>query len=430
MEVLLGIVCCPSCHNRDLQLRQQSKQGCAIKLVFVCYQCEWTKSFWTSSKCINTKRSFDINKRIVYAMRSIGQGYNGMVRFFGLMNLQPPMARKNFNRIVNYLTKIVKEIAENSMKAASDDLKKDGTTDVSISSDGTWQKRGYTSLNGAVVCISMVSGRILDAHAMSRYCKICEYHQKLKATNPEKFGVLKANHSCRLNHTGSAGAMEVEGAKVIFSRSPEKHNLRYTEYFGDGDSKSFECVKDSYPGIEVVKHECVGHVQKRVGTRLRNLKKTVKGLGGAKRLTDAMVDRLQNYYGLAIRNNKNDLPKMQKAVYSVLFHCASSKDHEYHTAYCPPGNDTWCLFQKDKVNKTNEYKPGKGLPLDVIKHLKPIFTELGDNKLLSKCLHGLTQNPRLFDVSYFRKLLFNSNTKIAENSLSNFVYNIKCIQDF
>ena len=38
--------------------------------------------------------------------------------------------------------------------------------------------------------------------------------------------------------------------------------------------------------------------------------------------------------------------------------------------------------------------------------------------------------PRLFDVSYFRKLLFNSNTKIAENSLSNFVYNIKCIQDF
>ena len=46
--------------------------------------------------------------------------------------------------------------------------------------------------------------------------------------------------------------------------------------------------------------ECIGHVQKRVGTALRKLKKEKSGLGGKGELTDAMVDKLQNYYGIAI----------------------------------------------------------------------------------------------------------------------------------
>ena len=44
--------------------------------------------------------------------------------------------------------------------------------------------------------------------------------------------------------------------------------------------------------IEIIKLECVGHYQERVGTRLRNLKKKEKGLGGRCRLTDTTIDRL------------------------------------------------------------------------------------------------------------------------------------------
>ena len=51
------------------------------------------------------------------------------------------------------------------------------------------------------------------------------------------------------------------------------------------------------------KLECVGHYQKKVGTRLHNLKKKEKGLGGRVRLTDATIDRLQNFGGVAIRQN-------------------------------------------------------------------------------------------------------------------------------
>ena len=43
-----------------------------------------------------------------------------------------------------------------------------------------------------------------------------------------------------------------------------------------------------------MKRECVGHVQKRVGTALRKPKKDAPALGGKGKLTDAMIDKLQN----------------------------------------------------------------------------------------------------------------------------------------
>ena len=81
-----------------------------------------------------------------------------------------------------------------------------------------------------------------------------------------------------------APSMEPEGALRMFNQSVECNKLRYSEFFGDGDSKSYSTVKDVYEedNITVVKKECVGHVQKRLGTALRKLKKE-KGLGGKKK---------------------------------------------------------------------------------------------------------------------------------------------------
>ncbi|GFX90825.1 uncharacterized protein TNCV_3166561 [Trichonephila clavipes] len=65
--------------------------------------------------------------------------------------------------------------------------------------------------------------------------------------------------------------MEVAGALSIFQRS----NVRYTKYLGDGDSKAFtSIVQNKVYGdhCSVEKLECIGHVMKRMGTRLRRLK--------------------------------------------------------------------------------------------------------------------------------------------------------------
>ena len=57
---------------------------------------------------------------------------------------------------------------------------------------------------------------------------------------------------------------------------------------------------DPYPGFEIVKDECAGHIQKRVGSECRNLKKkwgsikmadgkTINGIG---RLTTAVINKI------------------------------------------------------------------------------------------------------------------------------------------
>ena len=105
-----------------------------------------------------------------------------------------------------------------------------------------------------------------------------------------------------------------------------------------------------------------------------------------------MIDRLQNYYGIAIRSNKNNLKGMQSTTKAVLFHVASNKDHNLHCPYCPLGPDSWCKYNQNRANGNNNYKPGPGLSISIVLKLRPIFEELSNEDLLKKCLHGMTQN--------------------------------------
>ena len=90
-----------------------------------------------------------------------------------------------------------------------------------------------------------------------------------------------------------------------------------------------------------------------MGKRLRTLRKTVKGLGGSGRLTDVMIDKIQNYYGIAIRGNTGkDCDTMKKAIWAAFFHVASSNDREWHD-HCQPGPDSWCKYQVDLGKQTS-----------------------------------------------------------------------------
>ena len=64
-------------------------------------------------------------------------------------------------------------------------------------------------------------------------------------------------------------------------------------------------------------------------------------------------------------------------IYAALFPVLSSVDYNYQT-HCLPGPDSWCMFQADLAKKTNLYRPGKGLPLDEIKQIRPIYISLSD----------------------------------------------------
>ena len=105
----------------------------------------------------------------------------------------------------------------------------------------------------------------------------------------------------------------------------------------------------------------------------RNLKKNVKNIGGKEKLTNNMIDRLQNYYGIAIRSNKGDLQSI--AVYASYLHVASSSKNNWHD-HCPDGPKSWCMYKKDTATGEPKYKSGPDLALNVICVIKPIFVSI------------------------------------------------------
>ncbi|GFX73895.1 uncharacterized protein TNCV_397061 [Trichonephila clavipes] len=162
-------------------------------------------------------------------------------------------------------------VACNTMKEAALEIRSNETdtefSQCGVSVDGTWQRRGYSSLNGCVSVISIGSGKVLDVEFMSKVCRLCNSKNKK----------LNNIHNCA-KHIGSSGAMEPLGVYRIFERSVEMRKLQYVNFFGDGDSKGYASVKDIYGKNTVAKYECIGHIQKRVGTKLRKLKSKRKDL--------------------------------------------------------------------------------------------------------------------------------------------------------
>ena len=101
------------------------------------------------------------------------------------------------------------------------------------------------------------------------------------------------------------------------------------------------------------------------------------------KLTITTIDKLQNYYGIAMRENANDFAGMQKAVRATLYHVASS-DVNHNNSQCSAGALSWCKFNKDKVTGETTRKHGPGLPVEVINMLSPMYKELSSEELLSK----------------------------------------------
>ncbi|GFW72786.1 uncharacterized protein TNCV_1266291 [Trichonephila clavipes] len=48
-----------------------------------------------------------------------------------------------------------------------------GVIDITVSYDGTWQKRGHSSLYGIGIVIDILTGLIIDYEILSKYCPEC-----------------------------------------------------------------------------------------------------------------------------------------------------------------------------------------------------------------------------------------------------------------
>ena len=258
-------------------------------------------------------RMLDINLRSVLASTSIGSGPSALRTFCTQMNFPQPVSEHPYNKYLLHIKNVSLKNAEESISSAAKQLRKvigelddddDSILNVAVSVDGSWQKRyGFNSLPGVIFIISIDTGCVLDFSIKSLICHVCKKNKEVTETWEK---IHEA--TCLVNHEGSSGSMEKEGAIEMFLGSVEKHELRYTKYVGDGDAGSFGAVKEAvtekygehYP---LQKEDCIGHVQKRMGAALISFKNKKrgsvlsdgKGFGGSGRLTNVIIDKIQTW---------------------------------------------------------------------------------------------------------------------------------------
>ena len=113
------------------------------------------------------------------------------------------------------------------------------------------------------------------------------------------------------------------------------------------------CKENSYGDVHpIVKHECVGHVQKRMTNHINALKKKVNKdasgnlvkIGVRGHLTAEKTKFFQRYYGKAICSHTNDAVGMKNAVMVIFHHSASTDSHPQHHL-CPQGERSWCKYK-------------------------------------------------------------------------------------
>lgn len=328
------------------------------------------------------------------------------------MDMPPFLRQTSYDHIITNILATVKEVFTSfATRAAREEIEKNTNENQNqnhliVSEDGTWKKRGFTSLFGVTSLIGYFSGKVLDINIKSAFCEACQLWKNTKKGSQYEEWKTQHEPNCRANHQGSAGKMEMDAVIEMFKRSDDLHHVKYANYIGDGDSKTFSAIKkaDIYDNLTVQKKGCIGHVQKRMGKRLRNLRSQEKGLGGMGKLTCKMIDKLTIYYGLAIRRNSDSAEKMRNDIWATFFHYSSTDKNPQHEK-CSTGSKSRCEWQKALAALPK--RKGKGpkkkampnfkhsypaLPQDVLNAIKPIYEDLSKEELLERCVGGFTQN--------------------------------------
>lgn len=250
-----------------------------------CQECDYKNNFETSNKTFeqenaSSRLSYDVNRRVVQTFNSLGKGHRGLEPFSMSMNMKPMSCNAYYQHMRQMEKQYIKTTNESLEKARTavrkaysfinnTDLDDHGTINISVSFDGSWQKRGFTSKNGVGCCIDVITGLVVDYEVLSKYCRVCDKMQLGSGTDRFQAWFERHNPNWQKNNDGSSPSMETDAAERIWKRS-EVHGFRYTTLVSDGDSKTFSHFTDlNLYETPIEKEECLNHVAMRLGTGLR-----------------------------------------------------------------------------------------------------------------------------------------------------------------
>ena len=172
---------CPDC-NSNILIKNclENRKGFCCTILRHCSKCLWKKDWLTSptAKKSNAKpgpSGFDVNVWSVFTFREMGKGYKALLKFAQYMNMPGAITKRCYQAINDILHDAYHFVGDESVisagREAYEQLEANTVVkDCQVSVDGTWQKRGVSSLYGVVTALSPLTGKCLDEIVLSKIC--------------------------------------------------------------------------------------------------------------------------------------------------------------------------------------------------------------------------------------------------------------------
>ena len=115
-------------------------------------------------------------------MFSIGRHFTQGKKFLGSMNMPPPPHKSSWYQHKKMIAKATETVATASKSRAAEEIKQKKGQDITVSCDGSWQRRRFQSKNGVVTALTVNGNQsnVIDTHVMSNHCDSCAKQKKKK----------------------------------------------------------------------------------------------------------------------------------------------------------------------------------------------------------------------------------------------------------
>ncbi|KAK3735622.1 hypothetical protein QZH41_007398 [Actinostola sp. cb2023] len=302
------------------------------------------------------------------------------------MNIKA-MSENTFKRAEREVGVMIEETSKESCEKWRKKEKRRGKgVGMKASYDAGWQKQGraHNSRTGQGTMVGLQTGKCLDYGTKNAYCRKC--------FEAEKRGADPKPHDCRLNHVGSAKAMESSIAIEICQKD------QYQVLIGDDDSTVISRPVRAEVNSNLEKWSDINHATCTLTKALYEGRGRNFGPDND-RLNGHVIDHVKTCFTYALHQNKNNISGIVEGIKAIVPH--SFGDH----TNC----GQWCRQRKDpEAYRHSTLQSGRDLRGDGLKHflndvLQPFTREEVVKKLSplgstqrNECINGIvgTKNPK------------------------------------
>lgn len=176
-QLASGKLFCSTHPDAQMSISIAPVSGIVCSIDFHCSTCKVLLQRYVMSERDGSKR-YALNTRLAFGATVAGGHRALAATVSAYLGMPPPVACNQWAVDIERFRRVTEEHANKSMCRAAREASVNGT-DITVSCDGTWQRRGFSSKNGIATVIThngtdvTIPGKVVDVEVLTSHCHTC-----------------------------------------------------------------------------------------------------------------------------------------------------------------------------------------------------------------------------------------------------------------